>query len=106
MSEVDKQFEEWAVSQGLSVVRTPQALCFHNGHRRVVGDYIAIETLCAYEAWKRSREEVQHNFDILLEAATNMLNFSEARCVGDIKWKERVEGFAGGDWYSPNSQQG
>lgn len=103
MEEADKQFEEWAKSQGLSTVRTPQALCFYNGQHRIAGDYIAIETLCAFAAWERSRQDVQHNFDILLEAASKMLNFAEPHCVGDVKWKDRVEGFAGGDWYDPTS---
>lgn len=44
-------FEAWAKGQDLSVTRTPNALCFHNGTRRIAGDYIDLSSLCAYAAW-------------------------------------------------------
>lgn len=56
MSTERAEFEQWAVSQGLSVTRTYQALMFANGQRRAVGDYIMIETLCAWAAWQASTD--------------------------------------------------
>lgn len=53
-----EQFEAWATSNGISIVRTPQPLMFASGQRRTAGDYILIESLCAWEAWKASRAAV------------------------------------------------
>lgn len=52
--EIDERaaFEAWAKEQGLSVSRTPQALCFYNGMRRATGDYIDLSSLCSYAAWQ------------------------------------------------------
>jgi hypothetical protein len=46
-----EEFEAWASKNGISIVRCSQALMFANGSRRAVGDYIATESLCAWEAW-------------------------------------------------------
>lgn len=46
------EFETWAKEQGLSVNRTPKALCFHNGMSRAAGDYIDLSSLCSYAAWQ------------------------------------------------------
>lgn len=51
-----EQFEAAAKSQGLSLARTQQALRFANGTSRAAGDYVALETLCAWWAWQASRE--------------------------------------------------
>lgn len=53
-----EQFEAWATSNGISIVRTPQPLMFASGQRRAEGDYILIESLCAWEAWQASRAAV------------------------------------------------
>lgn len=53
------EFEKWATQNGLSVVRTPQALMFANGQRRAIGDYIMVESLCAWGAWQYSRASIQ-----------------------------------------------
>lgn len=53
-----EQFEAAAKSQGLSLARTQQALRFANGTSRAAGDYVALETLCAWWAWQASREAV------------------------------------------------
>lgn len=53
------QFEAAAKLQGLSVTRTSQALMFANGHRRAVGDYIALETLTAWWGWQASRQALE-----------------------------------------------
>ena len=52
------EFEEWATKSGLSTVRTPQALMFANGQRRAEGDYIMVESLCAWAAWQQSRSSL------------------------------------------------
>ncbi len=50
-----EQFEAAAKNQGLSLARTQQALRFANGTSRAAGDYVALETLCAWWAWQASR---------------------------------------------------
>jgi len=56
MSEqIREEFEAWARHNGISTVRTPSALMFANGQRRAEGDYIMVESLCAWESWKASR---------------------------------------------------
>ncbi|MGN7901451.1 hypothetical protein ACTJJT_01080 [Pseudomonas sp. 22373] len=54
-----EQFEAAAKEQGLSLTRTQQALRFANGHSRVAGDYVALETLCAWWAWQASRSTIE-----------------------------------------------
>lgn len=54
-----EEFEAAAKAQGLSTVRTHTALCFANGSRRAVGDYVALETMCAWWAWQASREAIE-----------------------------------------------
>ncbi|WP_085638033.1 MULTISPECIES: hypothetical protein [unclassified Pseudomonas] len=51
-----EEFETAARAQGLPLARTHQPLRFANGHSREAGDYIALETLCAFWAWQASRE--------------------------------------------------
>ncbi len=51
-----EQFEVAAKSQGLSLARTQQALRFANGTSRAAGDYVALETLCAWWAWQAALE--------------------------------------------------
>jgi hypothetical protein len=53
------EFEEWAAKNGISTVRTPQALMFANGQRRAEGDYIMIESICAWAAWQQSRSSLK-----------------------------------------------
>ena len=50
-----EEFEAWATANGISIVRTNQALMFANGQRRAVGDYIMVESVCAWAAWEESR---------------------------------------------------
>jgi hypothetical protein len=52
------EFEEWATKNGISTVRTPQALMFANGQRRAEGDYIMAESICAWAAWQQSRSSL------------------------------------------------
>jgi hypothetical protein len=55
IEQMREEYEAWAIKSGLSTVRTPQALMFANGQRRAAGDYIMIESICAWEAWQQSR---------------------------------------------------
>lgn len=48
---------------------------------------------------KAENEALQRNFEILLEAANNMLSFAHPTCMNDEKWRDRVAGFAAGDRY-------
>ncbi|HDS0930143.1 TPA: hypothetical protein QDZ23_004872 [Pseudomonas putida] len=58
INKMREQFEAAAESQGLSIARTQQALRFANGTSRAAGDYVELETLCAWWAWQASREDV------------------------------------------------
>lgn len=51
-------FEAWAVSNSISVTRTPQALAFANGQRRHAGDYIMVESLCSWSSWNCALDSV------------------------------------------------
>lgn len=51
-------FEAWAAVNGISIVRTSQALAFANGQSRAVGDYIMIESLCSWAAWNAALDSV------------------------------------------------
>lgn len=48
---------------------------------------------------KADNEALQRNFEVLLEAATQMLSFAHPTCMNDEKWRDRVAGFAAGDRY-------
>ncbi len=59
MSDSREQFEALAKAQGLSVVRTKQALMFANGSQRRPGDYIDWGTHTAWWAWEASRQALE-----------------------------------------------
>lgn len=56
-----EEFEVWATASGISIVRTNQALMFANGQRRAVGDYIMVESVCAWAAWQAARATIKIN---------------------------------------------
>lgn len=52
-------FEGWASKNGISIVRTNQALGFANGQRRDAGDYIMLEALCAWYAYNVAIDSIE-----------------------------------------------
>ena len=82
-----EQFEVAAKSQGLSLTRAQQALRFANGTSRADGDYVALETLCAWWAWQASRESMVVELPSLQCLRVNEYDYQEAlnQCRAAIK---------------------
>ena len=67
-----EDYEAWASHNGISIVRCTQGLMFANGQRRAEGDYIAIESLCAWEAWMASQESMIPDFQELMSSLMSL----------------------------------
>jgi hypothetical protein len=79
------KFEAWATKNGLSITRTNQALMFANGSRRAVGDYIAVESLCAWAAWQASNEDAFSTPAAYADPQA-FINFEAKVCTHEWMW--------------------
>lgn len=87
MSDSREQFEALATAQGLSVVRTKQALMFANGSQRRPGDYIDWGTHTAWWGWQASRQALE----IKLAARLNENTQSYERDLANMAFNEAVD---------------